>query len=340
MIKRTVFIGFKYPHHGAHSGYDQIADYLPYDLVLHAGKLPFFRFFQEKCSMRKAIMLGRYTLLNPLTCFYRFFRIFCFLRCAFMRHTAFHFAYPETGLCFSRTLFTKKNRFIATVHLPGSSLKYLSLRIQRKLNRMDHLITMSDDLMGFFENISCTSIPHGVDVEYFRPGPKPARDIDILMLGNWLRDFSLASRVFRQLLESRPGTEVYVVALRENLERMDPLPSVYYLSGISDEALLDILQRSKCLFLPLKGLTANNAILEAAACGCQIALAIPKNESISYFNGHIKRISSDILEAAEQLNMILEGDADREAIVDYTKVRYGWPAIAERSLAILKDQSE
>ncbi|HRZ78217.1 MAG TPA: glycosyltransferase, partial [Bacteroidales bacterium] len=179
--------------------------------------------------------------------------------------------------------------------------------------------------------------PHGVEVSRFRPAAGE-RDNDILMLGNWLRDFPLAAQVFRALDAAGHGLRVTAVALPENLALLKDLPGVSCREGLSDDQLLDLMQRSRVLFLPLKRLTANNAILEAAACGCRVALALhrPLNPT-GYFPGLLETISVRPAEAAEQLaSLVAEQDARGNELAAYARAHYAWETVARSTELILK----
>src|SRR4029077_156734 len=52
-----------------------------------------------------------------------------------------------------------------------------------------------------------------------------------------------------------------------NAGMFSELPNVEFVSGLTDEGLLHAYQQSSCLLMTVEAATANNAILEALACG-------------------------------------------------------------------------
>jgi glycosyltransferase involved in cell wall biosynthesis len=340
MIRRLVFVGFRYPHHGKYSGYDRLAAYLPYDLVLHPDRFLCWKGAYRLATRRPPLKLGKYTLLDPLGCFYTLFKLFCMAKTFAYRDTCFHFAYPETGLCFGRKSKGNGNRYVSTLHLPPESQERLHPRIRERIRRMDYLILMSKDLASAYPEVPSTFVPHGTDTGYFHPDEGKSRDIDLLLLGNWLRDYRLAASVISTLRQIRPELKVVAVAREESLLLLRQTPGIQCYSSIPDASLKDILQRSRVLFLPLKGLSANNALLEAAACGCQIALSLPEGIKPDYLEGHLRLFSQDIDECAQGLLSMLMEKADRKDSVEAVRKEFGWPGIARRTKDLLKAQDE
>lgn len=336
MIRKLVFIGFKYPHHSRYSGYDHIAEYLDYDLVLHANKLFFFRGFHAWANRFGDLKIGKYTLLQPLELFYRVFRVYTFWRTFFMKNTAIHFSYPETGLCFTGGFFRKTNRYVATIHLSNQVLDHIHPRIISRMKRMDHLITVGEDTPPFAGSTPVSFIPHGVDPDYFKSSGQHKKETDILMLGNWMRDFERAAKVFERILAKAP-VKIKVIANKNNLDYFKNINGIECLHDIPDTALLRILQTTDTLFLPLSGLTANNALLEAAACGCRLCISLSKDAEVLYFRDYIKLLSPDVDGCAEELLAHLQNPPKDQNLRKFTLENYGWEIIAARTKEILRN---
>lgn len=341
-----MFIGFRYPHHGEYSGYDRITHHVGYDLILHADRLPFFRGFHRFASRRTALKLGKYTLCDPLQLFYRVFRVWARWRCAFLKGSVIHFAYPETGLVFNSVPGGSDNCFVATLHLPPDSLYRLHPRILGRMRQLDHIILVSGDMYEgasvVLPDVPMTFIPHGVETGYFRPDAESPRDRHILMLGNWLRDFPFARKVFEDLQKKDPGLRVTAVALPDNLALLNHTPGLECRHGIPDEELLRLMQRSRVLFLPLQGLTANNAILEAAACGCRICLVLSDvGAGAGYFDGLLDILPRDKETVTRRLIEIIgEGEERGRELSRYAREHYRWEKIGAHTELILKTLKE
>ena len=137
---------------------------------------------------------------------------------------------------------------------------------------------MSSDMEEYFkekfpEVKEVKHIAHGVEVNYFIP---KRNNVDqILMIGNWLRNFEFASKVFKAF-EFDKNIEIKVLTSEANFNFFNSNNNVVLLNGISDLELLNLYQNSKVVFVPVKQFTANNAILEACSCGCQVIVATPQ----------------------------------------------------------------
>ncbi len=115
--------------------------------------------------------------------------------------------------------------------------------------------------------------PHGVDIDFFHPGPvkkvaPKGRPLRLLAVGQWLRDYHLAFEVLDQLVAEGLAFEYRVIC--HSLDYGEPPAYVTMLSGLSDEELRDEYRAADLLFMPLSYATANNAVLESMACGTPV----------------------------------------------------------------------
>lgn len=114
---------------------------------------------------------------------------------------------------------------------------------------------------------------HGVDTDYFKPDParKPTAEtgpLRALLVGATERDHEMAAAVMNALPD---GIMTLSVATK-------PYPHPAYRDGrnvqllprLDDGALLRAYQAADVLMMPLLDATANNAILEAMACGTPV----------------------------------------------------------------------
>lgn len=114
---------------------------------------------------------------------------------------------------------------------------------------------------------------HGVDTGYFRPDPDRSptpedRPLRGLLVGATERDHEMAAQVMRALPH---GVMTLDVATKPYPHpAYQDVPNVRLLSHQDDAALLRAYQSADLLMMPLLDATANNAILEAMACGTPV----------------------------------------------------------------------
>jgi glycosyltransferase involved in cell wall biosynthesis len=112
-------------------------------------------------------------------------------------------------------------------------------------------------------------IPHGVDTAFFTPGPprEPGGGLRLLSVGHWLRDHQTAFSALAMLRAQ--GVPASLRLITPQVPSVLP-EDVSVESGLSDEALREAYRSADALLLPLADATANNAVLEAMACGLPV----------------------------------------------------------------------
>jgi glycosyltransferase involved in cell wall biosynthesis len=150
------------------------------------------------------------------------------------------------------------------------------IRFPRRLRRLDAVILMSRSQQLFMLESGVPEdrihvIHHGVDIRHFTPGTVAPADgpFRILSVGGYRRDFP-ALRAICDRLAGVPGVEVQVIGPSAAASEFVGLSHVVYRSGLSDEQLLREYQSASCFLLSVENATANNALLEAMACGLPI----------------------------------------------------------------------
>ncbi|HWO43706.1 MAG TPA: glycosyltransferase family 4 protein [Candidatus Eisenbacteria bacterium] len=192
-----------------------------------------------------------------------------------------HYIDGEHSAQYLPSLWSKKARsgtkVVATFHQPPARLPKLTS--PKAIRGLDHVTVVSPEQLPFFQELlgpdRVSLIPHGIDVEHFRPGtlPEDKSTFRCLTVGHWLRDFA-ALRQVAMRLKSRQDVEFHVVASSRIISRIPEIEGLdnvkLHSNHLGDAALLELYQRSQILFLPLLDATANNALLEGIACGLPV----------------------------------------------------------------------
>lgn len=150
-----------------------------------------------------------------------------------------------------------------------------SIRFPSRVKRFGAIILMSETQRPFFLDAGVDGrkvhvVHHGVDTDYFTPGASVERDgFTALSVGGYRRNFPLLAEICRSL-QDEPSIRFVLVAPPDFRPLFAGLDNVEYLSGISDEALLEHYQTSSCLLHIAENATANNVVVEAMACGLPI----------------------------------------------------------------------
>jgi hypothetical protein len=250
-----VVVGFKFKHHGRYSGYDQIIKYLGdikyidrdnYDYTLEIFNIP---------------IIGRLNLfLEKIRDFYFLKRIKA--ECLDPSTKKIFFLYPENTLAYLDFEIPSSVTVIATFHQPLNYFENLIFDYDKNINkiknfkRCDKAIILEKNSVNDFSKLlkipQVQFIPHGINLNIFQPNPKLLRKPrSILFLGNWLRDFEFAARVFQELVNKNHDIEINIIVNKRNANHFYKINNVNIYSNLSDEQLIKLLQTQTLLFLPL-----------------------------------------------------------------------------------------
>jgi glycosyltransferase involved in cell wall biosynthesis len=190
------------------------------------------------------------------------------------RGTIAHVANTEDHLPLLRMLRVDKPRWVATVHFPAPLWRKEDVMLLRKFGKI--IVLCRRDAEAFAQWLPgnrIVFIPHGVDTAFFRPEPK-ARSATprVVFIGKWLRDFETAGEVLFAALARWPqfGADIVVARRWTAGSRLGALmnhPRVRWHEAVDDNTLRQLYQAAWLLFLPLQETSANNALVEALACG-------------------------------------------------------------------------
>lgn len=285
-----VFIRHRFLHMGAHSGYDMLVPSLE-QTAIQTNSI--FLEFGEYSKYTNRI-LGAITRRLYTTKFYSQNNLVSELRALTWKPFTgkiIHILYGEDNLgILARVRGHPNNRIVVTIHQPMSWWEENGLNLKKLLGPVDALIVLSSTEAKHFSealNKPVHFVPHGVDVNFFSPVEseksrqiEPKQDIlHCVFVGNWLRDFSTLYAVLIKLNNSNIRVHFDIVTpenARRSLEDQISLNKIVELKNVtlhrnvSDDDLRKLYRQSALLLLPLIESTANNAILEAMACGVPI----------------------------------------------------------------------
>ncbi|MCU0532603.1 MAG: glycosyltransferase [Hydrococcus sp. Prado102] len=174
---------------------------------------------------------------------------------------------------------------VGTAHQPLSWWRLWHRHLD-SISALDGLIVPSSREITYFEqylNGRVYFIPHGVDLNFFKPSTETlesdrySSEPRCIFSGRWLRDTETLARVVDKVIAKNPKIQFDIILPYNSrtygdtsLVRMARHEQVHWYAGVSDKELLKIYQRASMLVLPLLDCTANNALVEAIACGLPV----------------------------------------------------------------------
>jgi glycosyltransferase involved in cell wall biosynthesis len=270
------------------------------------------------------------------------------------RYDAIHYTYGESyyGLL-GMTKRRSKPAVVLTHHQPVTWWQAHE-KLFKKYNNVSAVIALSEyDRAYFNEHIpgKVTCIPHGVDTNFYKPLDASEKNKDqpfrVIFSGRYLRDMETLANVVKRISASSINIQFDIVYIhKENvwqqyLVEMMSLPNVHWYADINDQELLSLYQQADCCLVPLEDCTANNAILEAMACGLPIvSTELPSIET--YLDGTIAMLGrkGNADDLCDALLMLYEDDELRKSMSANARKKaithFDWNMIAGKTLNFFK----
>ena len=324
--------------HARVSGYDRLADFLDARVIHPVVRRRLLRSIINR-SFKFVSSLSGSKWYNGV----QFFSEFDIARQWFQQSgQVFHFLYGENSYRYlaGLTFAERKNSIICTYHTYSHEFHQV-VRDHKHLARIDAIIVVSTMQLEFFSGLVGSErvfyIPHGIDVDYFRPKAKkegPGIGFRFLFVGRHMRDFETLASAAQILKRWSNNLRLSVVASPKVHGIFDGMDNVELYSGISDERLLGLYQQSDIFVLPLLDCTANNSLLEAMACGLPIVSTdLPGVRD--YVNGACALLTpkSNPQALAEAILCLQEEEVSRQRMALASRTRsldFGWQKVASQ----------
>ena len=334
--RKIIYLGFAFSHHrNTHAGYDKISDFLAYNKKINCQQ------YIENCASKKLFRRIIHKLCNvlfhiPEIPFYllKVIQIGCI-----SKNNVFHFIYGENIFFrLPKWLLRKENKYVCTFHQPFEWFEH-NPRFLNYLKELDAVILVGKSELEKFECVTGRKnvffIPHGICTDFYRPEESIHKEHMLLTVGNWLRDYDFADRVYQRLLIEDPSLVINVVASEKNQQKIKKHSRILFHNGISDERLKKLYCQCSVLFLPLIRYTANNAVLEAGATGCNLVIAsnYPDNSYIP--EEYISVTEMDVDKTILAIKAALRPKYNY-GLSAYVQKYFSWTEIAKQTSDVLK----
>lgn len=335
--KKLVYVGFAFPHHkGLHCGYHQIKESVNYDYIIEPQSY-FDKMLRPASSkISQFVRNQKYKIFGAS--FFPWYVIRCWLLGLFNKNLTFHFIYSESMFLPFHRFVGSKNKAVITVHQPLEILD--EWKLSKSLKNADEVILVGNAELNLFKartgRNNVTYIPHGITTDFYHPIENIKKEKIILTVGDWLRDYEFANKVYHRLLATDPDVRIIVVTLPKNKQYIDVESDRFeFRSGITDEELRDLYLKSSILFLPLIRYTANNSLLEAGACGCNIVISSDYPDNSYIPEKYLKIVGMNVDDTVNTLLSSFVYNYNHD-LAKFVYENYSWAKIGELTEKLLK----
>ena len=257
-----------------------------------------------------------------------------------LRGGVVHFLHGENAYRFAASV-PGSRRLVATFHLPSSVFGDY-VRPMGHLERLDAIVFVAGHQREILNRLAFRPasfvVPHGIDIEFYVPPSRLSADPTCLFVGQWLRDFATLEAVVADVRRAIPQVCFRLVLPASLAVCWRDQPGVDVLTGLDDRALRRCYQEAALLVMPLRDCTANNAVLEAMACGLPIVTTDVGGIRDYVDEGCARLLPPGKPAAMAEAVLELLGDPKRRAAMSRTgRTRaesFAWPLVAKQIAAV------
>ena len=303
------------------SGYAILKEYIPNSILLEAHRKPANTIIKRLSDAIAArISLSSWSRRSSLKMEFKAYSILIKQKIDII-----HYLWGDRDISFMDFLKKKRNlKLVISLHNCASMLDG-TYNFPGRFKNFDALILMSKVQQPYFEKAGVPKekihvVLHGIDCDHFKPAIelKNENTFTLLSVGSWQRNFTILSEICKGL-EAVSDVKIVIISSSKFKYLFEGQKHITFQSGLSNEELLRAYQQASCFLMTADDATANNALLEALACGLPIVTerigGIPEyvNEKCALFSEDVDAFVKNILKIANSKQLQKEmGLAARE----------------------------